>query len=154
MERSGILRNRSPLRPTPRFLVPVPDDSAKSAKPLSHNQSSHKRGRNSQPTRLFTVPAILAHLEKKYSEEQLNRVPPVFISSYNGGTATLAEPYAVTLRRAVENNGDGVLVKRRKNATKQTESLKKRSSRTVTFATWCGYFTPSILLFLTRLDML
>jgi len=103
--------------PIPRFTnstmkasdIPLPKthhekrQSPKSRHRLSRTESS-----------LSTLPAIRAYLSREYSEAQLNRVPPVFVTHLrDGGGVYLVEPYSVTLRKAVEREGEGVIVKPR-----------------------------------------
>jgi hypothetical protein len=140
--RTGILRSSSPLRPAPCFerpekpvtkefkfsLTPTLPYRKKSTFPTS--RSHHKL----DLTKL-NIPAVLAHLSEEYSEEQILRVPPVFVPSCCGGFTTLGEPYEVTLRRAVERDGESVLVKKQKPTEPvSSEPETKRCSPKVTFA--------------------
>lgn len=141
MNRKGILRNASTFerwRPTPRFLIPDEINKAQA----SHTGSKltptpvYGRRRHHKATQPFTIPAILAQLTKEYSEEQLIRVPPVFMPSYNGGTASLGEPYAVTLRRAVDRDPSALVKNCNNRGGKADDTENRRSPPRVTFAKW------------------
>ena len=111
--------------PIPRFTnstmkasyLPLP----KTQTQTRHENSSSSRQKDAKGRRhklsraessLSTLPAIRAYLSREYSEAQLDRVPPVFVSHLrDGGGVYLVEPYSVTLRKAVEREGEGVIVK-------------------------------------------
>lgn len=96
-KRSILRRSRSFERPMPRFgddLVPLFENLR-----CEDEKGVKKRSAHKQPAK--TMPAVMAELQEKYSEEQLNRVPPVFMPCV-WGSAYLAEPYEVTLKHAAE----------------------------------------------------
>lgn len=95
-------------------------------------QSGKIHKRYSQPPR--SLPAILAQLREQYSEEQLRKVPPVFMPSLKGRSACLGEPYAVTLNRAAKS-GRGVIVSAtKKNRPDPPAPITARRSPRVAFA--------------------
>jgi len=89
------------------YSLPKPHFESDDLGPSSCKQSNCRKpslpyckaGRREPPA--TSVPGILAQLTRQYSAEQLRRVPPVFMSAPMSSVC-LAEPYALTLKRAAK----------------------------------------------------
>lgn len=115
------LHNSKP-RPVPRFesgegsSVPVflngrmrtssKDKSTSTSTYASRMSSSRTYDPTAYTAR--SLPAIQAQLRRQYSEEQLRKVPPLFLPCLGKRSACLAEPYEVTLRKASKASGGRV----------------------------------------------